>query len=99
MVHQFAGCFGYNGDWGGAAQPTHWLATMGIPSMSENTFAATEMLLGDAMKRAMIEEMIESGKLQLEMAIEQNDAHQGVPATTILQMVGGLSEATNTPTM
>ena len=27
---------------GGAVQLTHWLAMMGIPSMSKNTFTATE---------------------------------------------------------
>lgn len=63
---------------------SHWLATMGIPSMSKNTFAATERLLGDAMKRVLTENMIESGRLEREMDIERNDVHQGVPATTVV---------------
>ena len=69
---------------GGAAQLTHWLATMGIPSMSKTTFAATERLLGDALKKALTEKMIESGRLEREMAIERNDFHQGVPAITVV---------------
>ena len=52
--------------------------------MSKTTFAATKRLLGDAMKMALTEKMIESGRLECEMAIERDDIHQGVPAITVV---------------
>ena len=52
--------------------------------MPKNTFAATERLLGNATKRVLTGKMIESGRLEHEMAIEQNDVHQDVPAITVV---------------
>ena len=57
---------------------------MGIPSMSKTTFAATERLLGDAMKRALTEKMTDSGRQERELAIDKNDYHQGVPAIAVV---------------
>ena len=53
---------------------------MGIPSMRKDLFQRTEQFLSVAMKNLLVAAMAEAGQGEKELAIFNNQYHQGVPS-------------------
>ena len=73
---------------GGAAHLAEMLAYMDVPSMSKQTFKATEELLGKAWNELLEEEMKAAGQEERHLALERKDFHEGVPAITVVMDSG-----------
>ena len=64
------------------------MAILGIPVMTKQAFIATEEIIGTWWKNVLQESMQAAGKLERELAIQENSYHQGVPAITVVVDAG-----------
>ena len=69
---------------GGNPHLSEFLATMGMPSMTNNTFSHIEHEILKWWKSNLEEELLEAGKAEKALAIEANDFHEDVPAITVV---------------
>ena len=69
---------------GGHSKLKETLATLGIPTMSQRSFITTEREIGAWWQQQLEESMKEAGKEECKLAIERNEYHEGVPATTVI---------------
>ena len=76
---------------GGCNNLEELLCTIGIPSMSKPTFIEIERLLGSAFEIYLGELMLQAGQEEKELAIQNNEYHQNMPAITVI-VDGGWSK-------
>ena len=76
---------------GGCNSLEELLCTIGIPSMSKPTFIEIERLLGLSFDQYLGELMLQAGREEKEIAIQNNEYHQGIPAVTVI-VDGGWSK-------
>ena len=69
---------------GGASNLQQVMASVGVASMSKSTFTATERYITEDIKSLLVHSMIEAGNTERQLAIENNDYFQGVPAITVI---------------
>ena len=79
---------------GGCSSMTEMLGTMGIPGMSDRTYMTIEEEIGRLWKTVLEEEMINAGKEERDLAIENGEFFNGIPAITII-CDGGWSKRTH----
>ena len=73
---------------GGYSKLNETMATLGVPCMSQKNFIATERQIGEWWRDKLHESMMEAGREECKLAIEREDFHEGVPATTIIVNAG-----------
>ena len=76
---------------GGHSNLEELMCTIGVPSISKPTFIDIERLLGSAFEGYLNELMLEAGKQERELAIQNNEDHHGIPAITVI-VDGGWSK-------
>ena len=67
------------------------MSVMGIPVMSEKTFMRTERAIGEWWEQRLKDSMLEAGREERLLAIENGSYHEGVPAITVI-VDGGWSK-------
>jgi len=67
------------------------MATLGVPTMSQRSFIATEREIGEWWRQHLDNSMKEAGKEERRLAIERNNYHEGVPSITVV-IDGGWSK-------
>ena len=60
----------------------------GMPVMSKIAFVQTERDIGEVWEREMEKAMLEAGKEEKRLAEQRGDYHQGIPAITVVMVVG-----------
>ena len=60
------------------------MATLGVPTMSQRSFIATEREIREWWRQHLEDSMKEAGKEERRLAIERNDYHEGVPSITVV---------------
>ena len=75
----------------GAARLATTMATVGVPSMSKQTFITTERAWSAEMENQLVLSMRQAGAEEKQIAIEQGRSHHGVPAITVI-VDGGWSK-------
>jgi len=73
---------------GGYSKLNETMATLGVPCMSQKNFIATERQIGEWWRDKLHESMMEAGREERKLAIEREDFHEGVPATTVIVDAG-----------
>ena len=73
---------------GGYSKLNETMATLGVPCTSQKNFIATERQIGEWWRDKLHESMMEAGREERKLAIEREDFHVGVPATTIIVNAG-----------
>ena len=76
---------------GGCNNLEELLCTIGIPSMTKPTFIKIERLLGSAFETYLGELMLQAGREEKHLAIQNNKYHQTIPAITVI-VDGGWSK-------
>ena len=69
---------------GGASRLQQVMASVGVPSMSKSSFTSTERYITEEIQVQLAETMIEAGKEERRLAIENGDYFQGIPAITVI---------------
>jgi len=76
---------------GGAAKLNETMATIGIPGLRQQTFSYSEGLISNWWVSILDQELLEAGKMERQLAIEEKDLHDGIPAVTVI-VDGGWSK-------
>ena len=76
---------------GGHSSLEEVLATLGIPSLTKRMFTEIERCLGTSFEQLLLALMIKTGKEEKQMAKQDNNYHEGVPAITVI-VDGGWSK-------
>ena len=76
---------------GGHSSLEEVLATLGIPSLTKRMFTEIERCLGTSFEQRLLALMIKTGKEEKQMAKQDNNYHEGVPAITVI-VDGGWSK-------
>ena len=84
---------------GGRAKLDEVCGSLGMPSMSQDTFSKLEMHIGNWWEGVLLGEMKEAVREERELAIARGNFHQGVPAITVLVDGRGVSVVTSIATM
>ena len=69
---------------GGGTKLEELLCTMGIPSMSKKTFSRIEEQVGDWWNKKLTEEMVQAAAEERQLALQNGETHEGVPAITVI---------------
>ena len=80
---------------GGCNSLKELLCTIGVPSISKPTFIEIERLLGLSFDQYLCELMLQAEYEEKQIAIENDEYHQGIPAITVI-VVGGWSKRSQT---
>ena len=60
------------------------ISVMGVPVMTKRSFVETERVIGKWWWAALEESMLAAGKKEKQLAIENKQYHQGIPAITVI---------------
>ena len=76
---------------GGHSSLEEVLATLGVPSLTKRMFTEIERCLGTSFEQLLLELMVKSGREEKQIAEQNNNYHEGVPAITVV-VDGGWSK-------
>ena len=69
---------------GGGSKLEEILSTMGVPPLAQKTFSRIEHQIGEWWKDKLGEDMRKAAEEERELAIQNNELHEGVPAITVI---------------
>ena len=76
---------------GGHNSLEEMLATLGVPSLAKRMFTEIERCLGTSFEQLLLELMVKTGNEEKQMAKQNNEYHEGIPAITVV-VDGGWSK-------
>ena len=59
------------------------LATLGVPSITKRMFTEIEQCLGTSFEQLLLELMMKTGREEKQIAEQNKNYHEGVPAITV----------------
>ena len=73
---------------GGAAHLQEQMASIGVPSLSKNTYTILERKIGKIIEEEMVDELVKAGAEEKRLAIDREDYHEDVPAIPVVVDAG-----------
>ena len=84
---------------GGASRLQQVMGSVGVASVSKQTFIATERFITQEVERQLSQTMLDAGKEERKYAESSGEYFQGVPAITVIADGGGQKYHTSTVIM
>ena len=85
---------------GGASRLQQVMGSVGVASVSKQTFTATERFITQEVERQLSQTMLDAGKEERKYAESSGEVYfQGVPAITVIADGGGQKDHTSTVIM
>ena len=84
---------GQYGDWWWGSKLEEVLSTMGVPPLAQKTFSQIEHQIGEWWKDKLGENMRKAAEEEKELALQNNELHEGVQAITVIADGGWSSQS------